>query len=138
MGLSDLGSYMQRLRDNSDQPAFLAVKTIRNILHNPELFRDAKLNTSRFRELVFEKDNFLSAYDKAYDSYCKEKFINLIVYLNEFRRYHRQIDSEETSFFYDFLARRLAYLLIDYKKWDNARNLLEQLKYSPACHDFVV
>ena len=59
-------------------------------------------------------------------------------YLSEFNDGKRQIDSEETSFFYDFLARRLAYLFIDYKMWDNARNLLEQLKESPACHDFAV
>ncbi len=59
-------------------------------------------------------------------------------YLSEFNDGKRHIDSEETSFLYDFLARRLAYLFIDYKMWDNARNLLEQLKESPACHDFAV
>ena len=59
-------------------------------------------------------------------------------YLSEFNEGKKQIDSEEMSFFYDFLARRLAYLFIDYKMWDNARNLLEQLKESPACHDFAV
>ena len=30
-----------------------------------------------------------SAYDKAYDSYCREKLINLVAYLNEFRRYFK-------------------------------------------------
>lgn len=59
-------------------------------------------------------------------------------YLSEFNEGKKQIDSEEMSFFYDFLARRLAYLFIDYKMWDNARNLLEQLKESPSCHDFAV
>ncbi len=59
-------------------------------------------------------------------------------YLSEYRDGKRQIDSEETSFFYDFLARRLAYLYVDYKMWDKARGLLEQLKESPACHDFAV
>lgn len=59
-------------------------------------------------------------------------------YLREFNDGTKKIDSEEMSFFYDFLARRLAYLFIDYKMWDKARNLLEQLKESPACHDFAV
>lgn len=59
-------------------------------------------------------------------------------YLSEFNEGKKQIDSEEMSFLYDFLARRLAYLFIEYKMWDNARNLLEQLKESPACHDFAV
>lgn len=59
-------------------------------------------------------------------------------YLSEFNKGKKQIDSEEMSFLYDFLARRLAYLFIEYKMWDNARNLLEQLKESPACHDFAV
>ena len=59
-------------------------------------------------------------------------------YFSEFNEGKRQIDSEEMSSFYDFLARRLAYLFIDYKLWDKARNLLEQLKESPACHDFAV
>jgi len=59
-------------------------------------------------------------------------------YLSEFNDGKRQITSKEDSIFYDFLARRLAYLYIDYKMWDNARNLLEQLKESPACHDFAV
>lgn len=59
-------------------------------------------------------------------------------YLREFNDGTKKIDSDEASFFYDFLCRRLAYLFIDYKMWDKARNLLEQLKESPSCHDFAV
>lgn len=59
-------------------------------------------------------------------------------YLREFNEGKSEIDSEEKSMFYDFLCRRLAYLFIDYKMWDKARNLLEQLKESPSCHDFAV
>lgn len=59
-------------------------------------------------------------------------------YFSEFNEGKRQIDSEEMAFFYEFLARRLAYLYIEYKRWDKARDLLEQLKESPACHDFAV
>lgn len=59
-------------------------------------------------------------------------------YLREFNDGTKKIDAEEASYFYDFLCRRLAYLFIDYKMWDKARNLLEQLKESPACHDFAV
>lgn len=59
-------------------------------------------------------------------------------YLCEFNDGTKKIDSEKMSSFYDFLCRRLAYLFIDYKMWDKARNLLEQLKDNPACHDFAV
>lgn len=59
-------------------------------------------------------------------------------YFSEFNEGKRQVDSEEMLSFYDFLARRLAYLFIEYKMWDKARDLLEQLKESPACHDFAV
>lgn len=59
-------------------------------------------------------------------------------YIGEFKDGTRPIDSEEASMFYDFLHRRLAYLFIEYKMWDRARNLLEQLKKSPTCHDFAV
>lgn len=48
------------------------------------------------------------------------------------------VDSEEKAFFYEFLYRRLAYLYIDYKMWDKARDLLGQLKESSACHDFAM
>ncbi len=97
--LSDLSFYLQRLRDNGDKAAFLAVKTIRHALHDPEVFIDRKLNANRLRELVFEKENFILAHDKSYESYCREKMMNLITYLNEFRRYRRQIDIE-----YDLVA----------------------------------
>lgn len=59
-------------------------------------------------------------------------------YIGEFKDGTRPIDSEEASMFYDFLHRRLAYLFIEYKMWDRARNLLEQLKNSPTCNDFAV
>lgn len=59
-------------------------------------------------------------------------------YIREFSDGTRVVDSEETAFFYEFLYRRLAYLYIDYKMWDQARDLLEQLKENPSCHDFAV
>ena len=59
-------------------------------------------------------------------------------YFSEFNEGKRHVDSEEMLSFYNFLARRLAYLFIEYKMWDKARDLLEQLKESPACHDFAV
>lgn len=86
--LSDLGSYMQRFSEQGDNIAFLSVRILQCILHDgSDIFTNGHLNVLRLRELVFEDKNFLSAYDKAYDSYCREKLINLVAYLNEFRRY---------------------------------------------------
>lgn len=88
--LSDLGSYMQRFSEQGDSIAFLSVRILQCILHDDsDIFADGHLNVLRLRELVFEDKNFLSAYDKAYDSYCREKLINLVAYLNEFRRYSK-------------------------------------------------
>lgn len=88
--LSDLGAYLKRFNEQGDNIAFLSVRILQCILHDePELFAAGHLNVSRLRELVFEDKNFLSAYDKAYDSYCREKLINLVAYLNEFRRYSK-------------------------------------------------
>lgn len=59
-------------------------------------------------------------------------------YLSEYNEGKRPVDSEEAAQLYDFLARRLAYLYIEYKMWGQARGLLEKLKESPANHDFAV
>lgn len=82
---------------------------------------------------------YIIEYINAMVNYGEPRAIQIVQhYLAEFNEGKRQIDSQETSFFYDFLVRRLAYLFIEYKMWDNARNLLEQLKESPSCHDFAV
>lgn len=59
-------------------------------------------------------------------------------YLREFNNETIKVDSEEKAYFHDFLYRRVAYLFIDYKMWNQAHNLLEQLKENPNCHDFAV
>lgn len=88
--LSDLGAYLQRFNEQGDNIAFFAVRILQCILHdNPDIFSSGFLNVSRLREVVFEDKNFLSSYDKAYDSYCREKLLNLVTYLNEFRRYSK-------------------------------------------------
>lgn len=88
--LSDLGAYLQRFDEQGNNIAFLSVRILQRILHDePEIFAGGVLNVSRLRKVVFEDNNFLSAYDKAYDLYCKEKLINLVAYLNEFRCYSK-------------------------------------------------
>lgn len=64
--------------------------------------------------------------------------------MNVIQYYILNIDEGKISFdrdiseVYQFLHRRLAYLFIEYKIWDKARNLLEQLKEIPSCHDFAI
>lgn len=94
-----------------------------------------------FLDLIPEqnKPKYLIEYINALVNNGDPRALNLVQhYFKEFNEGKREINSRETSFFYDFLARRLAYLFIEYKMWDNARILLEQLKESPACHDFAV
>lgn len=59
-------------------------------------------------------------------------------HLREFNEGKKKIDTKETSLFYDFLWRRLVYLHIEYKMWDEARKLLEMLRKSPSNRDFAV
>lgn len=97
--LSDLDAYLQRFSEQGDNIAFLSVRILKCILYDePELFADGILNVARLRDLVFEDKNFLSAYDKAYDSYCREKLVNLVAYLNEFRRYTKPEDLRRDLF----------------------------------------
>ncbi len=94
-----------------------------------------------FLDLIPEKNKpvYVIEYINALVNNGDPRALNLVQhYVKEFNEGKRVINSPETSFFYDFLARRLAYLFIEYKMWDNARNLLEQLKASPSCHDFAV
>ena len=87
--LSDLVSYLRRFSER-DNIAFLAVRVLKCILYdNPEIFKDGYLNESLLWELVFTKESFDAKYDEAYDMYCREKLVNLVVFLNEFRRYSK-------------------------------------------------
>ena len=75
----------------------------------------------------------------AYVNNKDPRAINAVKYhLKEFYDKKRIVNSEETMYFYDFLHRRLAYLYIEYKMWDKARNLLESLKDVPSCREFAL
>lgn len=88
--LSDLGEFIQRFSERGDNIAFLSVRILKDILHDdPTIFSEGVLNTDRLRELVFQEKYIYSKVDRAYVLYCKEKLMNLVVYLNEFRRYTR-------------------------------------------------
>lgn len=84
--ISDLEGYLMRAR--SSNIASMAVGTFIYILFSkPEIFNGQHLNVSYLRNLIFDEENFVPECHKAYDSYCREKLINLVAYLNEFRRY---------------------------------------------------
>lgn len=84
--ISDLKGYLLRSRNSNF--ACVAVKTfIYTLFSKPEIFAGGHLNASCLRNFIVEKDHYLPAYHKAYNSYCCEKLINLVSYLNEFRRY---------------------------------------------------
>lgn len=55
----------------------------------------------------------------------------------EIRAKNEKLD-EEDVFYYRFLYRRLAYLYIEYKMFDEAKNLLEQMKENELDRDFAI
>lgn len=58
-------------------------------------------------------------------------------HISQFGEGKREINSEEPSQFYDFLCRRLAYLYVEYEMWNEALEVLEQMKDMPGCRDFA-
>jgi len=86
--LSDLEAYLNRFQEQGDSIAYMAVRFLKVILNtHSEIFKDGYLNESLLRAFVFDEQNFASEYNNAYDMYCREKLMNLVLYLNEFRRY---------------------------------------------------
>lgn len=90
---------MQRFNERGDNVAFLSVRILKCILHEDlEVFRDGVLNADRLRELLFQDKYIHSKVDEAYVLYCKEKLMNLVIYLNEFRRYAKPEDLRKDLF----------------------------------------
>lgn len=70
--LSDLGAYLQRFDEQGNNIAFLSVRILKYVLHDkPEIFAGGILDESKLRKFIFNKDNFQTASDKAYDLYCR-------------------------------------------------------------------
>lgn len=93
-----------------------------------------------FLDLIqpFDRITYVIEYINSMVNNCDPRAMHTVRnYLEEFKNGKRVVDSEETSFFYNFLARRLAYLYIEYEMWDDARHLLEQLKETEPNHDFA-
>ena len=59
-------------------------------------------------------------------------------HISQFGEGKKEINSQETSNFYDFLCRRLAYLYVEYEMWDDALKVLEQIKDRPGCRDYAL
>lgn len=97
--LSDLGEYINRFRERGDNVAFLSVRTLKCVLHDDTtIFCNGVLNTDRLRELVFQEKYIHSKIDQVYVLYCKEKLMNLVLYLNDFRRYTRPEELRQDLF----------------------------------------
>ncbi len=85
--MSFLQQYFERFMRNGDDVAFIAVRIFWSIVNKAELFKSGQLDISELRKSLLETSSFSSELDKAYELHCREKLFNVIVYLNEFRRY---------------------------------------------------
>ncbi len=85
--ISFLNQYFERFKRNGDDVAFIAVRIFWNILHEEDMFKNGRLDVDALNKHLFEFPSYSSEMDKAYDSYCREKLFNIIVYLNRFRKY---------------------------------------------------
>lgn len=82
-----LEQFFYRLKKYGDETAFMAVRSVWNVLNTEDLFERGVLNSDLLHERIFNFERISSEYGKAYELYCKEKLYNLIVFLNQFRRY---------------------------------------------------
>ncbi len=85
--ISFIKQYFDRFKRNGDDVAFIAVRIFWNILHKEELFKNGRLDVYALKTHLLGFDSYVNEMDKAYDSHCREKLFNIIVYLNQFRRY---------------------------------------------------
>lgn len=83
-----LKSYFDRLKNYGDDIAFLSIRTLWEILGDPIIFNNGKLDVNLLREKTSTVDTSTHELNKAYMLYCKEKICNVIATLNEFRRYN--------------------------------------------------
>ena len=82
-----LTQYFDRFRQSGDDVAFIAVRMLWNLLHSDRMFVDGQLDLKSFKEALTEHHAYSRELDKAYEFHCREKLYNLVVYLNQFRRY---------------------------------------------------
>lgn len=85
--ISFLKQYFDRFKRNGDDVAFIAVRIFWNILHEEKLFKNGKLDVDALKTHLLGFTSHCNEVDKAYDAHCREKLFNIIVYLNQFRRY---------------------------------------------------
>lgn len=85
--MSFLKQYFDRFKRNGDDVAFISVRILWNILNEENLFKNGQLDVNTLNKHLFDLPSHSSEIDRAYDSYCREKLFNIIVYLNYFRKY---------------------------------------------------
>ena len=85
--MSFLNQYFERFKRNGDDIAFISVRILWYILNNEELFKTGQLDVEALKTHLLEFTSYGNEMDKAYDFHCREKLFNIIVYLNQFRRY---------------------------------------------------
>lgn len=92
--MSFLNQYFERFKREGDDIAFISVRILWNILHNEEVFKNGELDIEALKKFLLEFPSYSNELNKAYEFHCREKLFNLIVYLNQFRKYR---SSEEIS-----------------------------------------
>lgn len=85
--IESVQGYFDRFIKNGDEIAFTAIRVLMHVLHNEALFSSKGLDTERLRQSMFDFKNFKTKADIAYFNNCKERIVNLIIFMNKFRRY---------------------------------------------------
>jgi hypothetical protein len=87
-----LRAYFDQFVKDGDPVAFFAVRAFWDVLYEEGIFTNGRLDVARFRALMFSHDSLSEEYDQAYVRHCMEMICNVVVFLNEFRRYSNPMD----------------------------------------------
>jgi hypothetical protein len=85
--LTYLQNYLRRAEQSGDFAASAAVSFFRSVIEQEGLFTPSGLDVNRLRDDLLNKSNLSERIDKIFFEYSLEKICNIVVFLNQFRRY---------------------------------------------------
>jgi hypothetical protein len=85
--MEDLNAYFDRFAQNGDTVALSAIRIFHRLIVENGVFTSSGLDVECFKSKMADYQEMANQYDKAYFQYCLEVIYNLVVFLNEFRRY---------------------------------------------------
>jgi hypothetical protein len=85
--LTYLNNYFTRIEESGDPVAFMAVDSFWSVIEQDNMFTPSGLDINRFRTELLDRFKLSEQVDQVYFEYCLEKICNVVIFLNQFRKY---------------------------------------------------